>query len=355
MNRGNSVVIRQVNEDFIRSTLIKCRAATKMQLADITGLSIMTVGTVLTKLVSNGEVVESEMVPSEGGRPARMYRYDSSFSHVVTVFISSHEGQRYVYVAVSDAFGNIVYKNKDTIVEVNQEVFVKLLDEAFTKYPDIKALGIGIPGIVNNGLIQSCDYEMLNGFDMRSHYSEKYKIPVIVENDVNCAVYGYCGSEVDINLEKTVNENLQINDDTAVYLFFPGTFCPGSGIWINGELYRGFGNMAGEIGSIQIDVDWQDPSFYSDKQKISKAICYFMYLYTAILSPRRIILSGSFIQSEILSEVKQEWSNRFDKRIGNQCEILLSSDFESDYWIGLIKLTQKLLAPKYEIKTLGGN
>ena len=42
----------------------------KQKLAEITGLSIVTVGTILNQFLETGEVFEDELVSSKGGRPA---------------------------------------------------------------------------------------------------------------------------------------------------------------------------------------------------------------------------------------------------------------------------------------------
>ncbi|WP_233567681.1 hypothetical protein [Cohnella faecalis] len=67
---GNAIVIKEVNVNFVRKALKTQGRATKQQLAQATGLSIVTVGTVLRLLLLEGEVLEGEPISSSGGRPA---------------------------------------------------------------------------------------------------------------------------------------------------------------------------------------------------------------------------------------------------------------------------------------------
>lgn len=55
------------------------KIATKPEVARATGLSVMTCGTILNELLVIAEVLELEIDPSSGGRPAIRYQYNADY------------------------------------------------------------------------------------------------------------------------------------------------------------------------------------------------------------------------------------------------------------------------------------
>lgn len=124
----------------------------------------------------------------------------------------------------------------DRIREYRFSEFIKT-DES------LDAVAIGIPGSLDREqgiVIDSPNLQSLNGFNVRDFFSEHFHCHILLENDVNSYALG------EFLFYK--QENPSGKDIIAVAL---GTGV-GSGLILNGELFRGQGN-AGEIGHVTVD------------------------------------------------------------------------------------------------------
>jgi hypothetical protein len=71
MNRsGNALTMRAVNINLVRNSLKARKQATKQQIAEATGLRIVTVATIMQELVEANDIFAVDQAPSSGGRPA---------------------------------------------------------------------------------------------------------------------------------------------------------------------------------------------------------------------------------------------------------------------------------------------
>ncbi|MBA7486887.1 allose kinase [Candidatus Pacearchaeota archaeon] len=104
---------------------------------------------------------------------------------------------------------------------------------------NIKAIGIGVPGIVNKeGDIISCPNSTdLENSNLKSLFEQKFAVPVFIEKDVNLIVLAEY---------KKLNKDIK----NVVGCFIGTGF--GCSIIINGKLYKGTRGFAGELGHIHL-------------------------------------------------------------------------------------------------------
>lgn len=103
----------------------------------------------------------------------------------------------------------------------------------------IKAVGVGTPGIINNGLVTAANLPFDNT-PLEKLLSEKTGFAVTVDNDANCAALG----EIAFGVTKDCDNIILITLGTGV----------GGGIIINRQIYTGT-NGGGEIGHIIIQTE----------------------------------------------------------------------------------------------------
>lgn len=109
----------------------------------------------------------------------------------------------------------------------------EIFERIFTEYPDIEGIGISFAGFVNNGeIIDSPNIDKTEIYAI-SKLSNIYKIPVVIENDLNCAAF----AEADYF------------DSNYLIALYSGTGI-GAGIVEGGRLLKGSHGFAGEIGHI---------------------------------------------------------------------------------------------------------
>lgn len=324
---ANPVIMKKVNTDVVRNALRKEQQATRQRLSELTNLSTVTVGTILEQLVSSGEIYETDHTPSNGGRPAHTYCFNAEYSYALLIYTHVQYGKDTVFLRVMNLFGECVLEESNTIENIALECLEPMIDRMLEKYPNIKAIGFGMPGTEYNGVMFINDYSELNDTCFSKHYREKYNLPVILENDVNLAVSGYCHANL-------------VEDATVVYIYFPQKYEPGAGIFINGDLYRGMNNFAGELGFLPIDVDWRTLD-YSDFKNVCKMLAKLIVSIICILNPLKVIIHGDFLTSKHLHEIKRVIKNTIDKRFVPT--ILLPENFDVDYETGLCIRTLELI------------
>lgn len=111
-------------------------------------------------------------------------------------------------------------------------------------YPDIAAIGVGVPGLVDfdNGFVHVLtNVPGWKHVPLKAILGEKTGLPVVVENDANAMAY----AEYRYGAGRGLNNVVALTMGTGI----------GGGLILNGQLYRGSGCAAGEIGQMSIDSD----------------------------------------------------------------------------------------------------
>lgn len=114
----------------------------------------------------------------------------------------------------------------------------KEVREISQKYK-INAVGVGTPGLINNGLITAVNLPFKD-FPLESELKKKLNMPVVVDNDANCAALGETMMEKEIKMDNMV----MITLGTGV----------GGGIIINKRICHGDHGM-GEIGHLIVQAN----------------------------------------------------------------------------------------------------
>lgn len=140
MKAANTMQVRQHNKTVIRQAMLCLRQATRPQLAQKTGLSQVTVSSVLAELMEKGEVESCGSVPSEGGRPSACYRYRGERHNAGVLYTYQMEGRTLVHLEVFDLFGDRVDRASQFLGDLRPESFDALLDAAFQETPGIRTL-----------------------------------------------------------------------------------------------------------------------------------------------------------------------------------------------------------------------
>src|SRR5689334_10576520 len=121
---------------------------------------------------------------------------------------------------------------------------VRSLIQTYSSSGRFLGLGIGVPGIIDleSGTIHSAaNLPGWQGYAARSDLESKLQVPVILENDANCAALG----------EKWLGAGRGVEDLCMITL---GTGV-GGGFVFNGKPWHGMIGMAGELGHMTVFPD----------------------------------------------------------------------------------------------------
>lgn len=131
----------------------------------------------------------------------------------------------------------------ESILEAIIELAERVTELGGHKMSDVKSIGIGCPGAVDDkrGIVVYANNIQFPNMKLGPDLSERMGIPVYLGNDANCAALG----------EFYALDDKGISDFVAVTL---GTGV-GGGIVINKKLYTGFNGAAGELGHTLLYAD----------------------------------------------------------------------------------------------------
>ena len=80
-------LIKEKNLQKLRKALRQEKTATKSRLAELTGISVVTIQSLLQILIENGEAKEDEIVQPQLGRPAVSYRFCECAELMLVIFL----------------------------------------------------------------------------------------------------------------------------------------------------------------------------------------------------------------------------------------------------------------------------
>ena len=136
----------------------------------------------------------------------------------------------------------------------------EVLEEAGTGSNNISMIGIGCPGIIDvyNGVVKiSSNVSFFKNYPLVKKIKAKLKVPILLENDANAALYG----------EQQFGAAHGYRQVVGVFL---GTGVGGALI-LNGHLYRGISGGAGEIGQMLVSMP-SSSDFEIARQKVGALI-----------------------------------------------------------------------------------
>ncbi len=130
------------------------------------------------------------------------------------------------------------------------EAMTQAIFELQRAYPDIRAVGVGVPGFtdVTRGMVhQLTNVPGWKQVPLNSVLTEAVGLPCFVENDANCMAFAEFKYGAGIGSTNMVGVTL----GTGV----------GGGLIINGQLFHGSASVAGEIGQMSIDYRGKDGTY----------------------------------------------------------------------------------------------
>lgn len=317
------------NIALVRRSLRQLVEATRGQLAQATGLSTVTVAAALDKLCARGEAREVSRLPSQGGRPSLLYRFNGDFAHILGLFTREQDGRDWACLQSLDLYGRAVAALDLALSPASLAGLEAPLDRMIAQDPLIRAIGLGLPGTVAQGIITALDYPALVGLPIVDLLRKRYGLPVLFENDVNAAALGYSQGRP------------ESRGASLAYLYFPQSHPPGAGIIVGGALHRGSQGWAGEIAHLPLGIDWNDPSLYSGPDRGSLVLARTVAAIAAVLNPDQVVLMGEFLGPGQLGDIEALCASLLPPALVP--DLALSTDFSGDLQAGLSTLILELL------------
>jgi len=322
--------VKKLNVAQVKTALKAADNATKLEIAGATGLSVATCGTILNELLRKGEVLEIAPARQGGGRPAQCYRYNARYAYAACAYFAAEGAGVLLRYAVANLLGEITEQGDVGDSTGSYEELESLFDELLSRYPNIKGIGVGVPGVVVDGRVESCDIASLTGVAVTEQLERWYNIGAVTENDMNAVAYGFYKAR-----QYAVQRNVAA-------VFFPRDHCPGAGIVVNGGIVRGDNHFAGEISCLPHAKGWvmyrQDGEA---KREDIQAVAQTIASIAAVINPIAVALTVVSPEDAFIQEVKRECLVYIPPR--HMPELVVKTNIYEDYINGLIALTLERL------------
>lgn len=327
---GNTVQLKQENEKKLRRIFLEKPLATKPELAALSGLSVVTVNSLIQDMLRHGEVAENGQIPSDGGRPSMQYAYRFDRNQAAICYAHYDDGKQAIriHTFVADYSGKKVWEYTQYTDEVRIESFAKALDAAVSENENIRCIYFGIPGVITDGLIAMNDFEALVGEEFLVYYKTRYSVSIYIENDINAISYGHY-----LSGSYGWKESL-------VGIYIPKRYCPGAGFVLNGNIYYGAGHMSGEIGKLPVPYDWLKLD-YTDSRRVAENVMAVLEILYVTLAPDRFVLYGSFLSGKHIAEIEKKAEAGRNAYPG--IFISYRTEIEQDYEAGLTSLALRII------------
>jgi glucokinase-like ROK family protein len=241
------LVENRVQAEIMLYVCAEARPVSKSQLSGALGSSRGKISTEVGRLIDAGLLAEEGFADSERGRRPTLVGIPYSAGLIAAIDI----GATSITVALT-TLGNELVAHRGEPADVRdgplpildrvKALLTELLEEQAAVPHDVLAIGVGVPGPVEQASGLLTVPPIMPGWDrfpIRDAFAGEYAAPVFVDNDVNLMALGEHWNGV----AKGVDDVIFVKIGTGI----------GSGLIICGRLHRGTQGCAGDFGHICVD------------------------------------------------------------------------------------------------------
>jgi N-acetylglucosamine repressor len=244
--KGNNYPVKGSSISNVLEIVRSEGRVSRVQISEKLGLTPASISKLTKKLIEK-KFIEEERIEKRvkgAGRPQILLKLNSQAGYILGVYMAPQK----IDIILADLSLSILKKDSKPIKKMDQKNIMKqlfsMIDETISEVDRDKVFGIGVAmnGMVDseNGIsIFSPHYDWDN-FDLGKVIEEKYRLKVLVDNDVRAMALG----EMKFGVAEGQNDFVLINIENGI----------GAGIVIDGKLHRGVNFSAGEIGHLTIDT-----------------------------------------------------------------------------------------------------
>lgn len=246
---GSLRTLRRSNQERLLSLLLERAPLHRAELARRAGLSRTTVSTIVTELLERGLVVETKAPDSRDGRAKEFLAVNPAAGVAAGLDFTLNR----VWGHLTDLSGKPIASHGTTVasesnwshrLDVSMELLDRLLGEAGLDRDDLIGIGVGVPGPIElaTGVVgESLPGQAWAGVNVAGEFEARLSAPVFVENNTR--------------LEAVAEIKSGAGRGARDVFFFGLSSGIGTGLFLDGKLYRGATGGAGEFGHVSVDIN----------------------------------------------------------------------------------------------------
>jgi predicted NBD/HSP70 family sugar kinase len=243
---ADQTIARKHNRAQILNRLRLQRAVSRATLATQTGLTRSTISRIVDELIEEKLIHEIASSKKDRGRPSVLLSLNPNCGSAIGLEFGVH----FISVLLTDFLSTPIWRKRIALTDdFDWEYYSQKAEElietarAMAETKDLPLMGIGVAvwGLVNhhNQMIHYAPNLKWRDIPLGANWSEKYKVPIFIENDANASALG----EYYFGAGKDIENFIYLSMDIGV----------GSGIISKGHLFRGAFGYAGEVGHVTVD------------------------------------------------------------------------------------------------------
>jgi len=239
---ANQIDLGSFNECVVIETVRLAGSITRGEISERTQLTQQSVSRITRSLLARGLLTEDRHRYSTAGKPRTPVRLRDDAAHALGI----HLDPEVLTAVVADLSGSIVARHSEPITShplIDQVTGLgeRVLAKAGRSIGDDTFLGIGVatPGPVDTASGTILDPPLMAAWrdvPLLSLLEKRFTCPIVIEKDCTAAAIG----------ERWIGRDRRARDFVYLYL---GTGV-GSGLFLNGDVYRGLTANAGEFGQL---------------------------------------------------------------------------------------------------------
>ncbi|HET9260423.1 MAG TPA: ROK family transcriptional regulator [Acidimicrobiia bacterium] len=215
-------------------------ATSRAEIARRTGLSRAAVSSLVNELIDQNLLRELGQGESAGGKPPTLLALNEKARDIVTIDL----GHRPFAAALVDLSGRLHTRAQADLVAGQPtgadavESAASLIGEMISQATaPVLGIGVGVPGVIEfDGRVLEASNLAWHGFDLGAELRSRFDIPVSIANDASMAALA------EFRRHPTDRNLILIKLGNGV----------GSGLVLNGSVFRGQHSAAGEIGHVRL-------------------------------------------------------------------------------------------------------
>lgn len=246
MARSTSPIARSRNHRIVRETILAYAREhprfTRAELSEASGLAPSTLSRSLKSLQEEGHIRISKLERPGPGRPLQVLEYDPA-SELVAVVAADRQQ---LTIRLMDPTGAVHDELLRPVEARVRQSIRQGVEELIGRHGSrIRGVVVAVPGIASGeaGHVTAAPVLGITVHALRERLEATLPVPVLIENDVNLM---------------TLAEAHDQEHGSTVFIYL-GEDGIGAGLVLNGQVHRGRGGAAGEIGFLPLDGD-QPPS-----------------------------------------------------------------------------------------------
>lgn len=242
MNKSmvNQQSIKQFNTNKILKLLTSTEMISRAELAKQTGLNKATVSKITDELLNENLIIDLGYGMSSGGRKPKLLKFNPDAKYIVGIKIGGSD----IYFTVMNMKLEDVFTQRIEIDNNDTKIIAKLLKDSFNHavqilnidIKDIIEVAVAVPATVDiTGMIIHAPNIGWKNIDLSEEFQDVFQgLPINTFNEANAGALGALH-----HVENPENTNL---------VYVSAGIGIGTGIIIEGNLYRGKIGLAGEFG-----------------------------------------------------------------------------------------------------------